>query len=98
MRVLTLTDGEVAGMIAPLLRARLKEAGFVSGASSDDHTGFYFPIALDLAGEINIVRHEDGTWVFTQTLDTALAERMNATEAIHSQAIVGASAKFFQAR
>lgn len=94
MRELRLSDQEVQKLIAPALRRRLKQAGFVSGTASGHHYGFVFPINLGLAGSVSIERFDDGTWVFQQEVDMRLAERTHETFTIHAEAIARASVQF----
>ena len=62
MRTLTLTDAEVQKLIASAIRKRLKAAGFHTGTASDDHSGFFFPIDLGLAGQVGVTRHEEDVY------------------------------------
>ena len=88
MRVLRLTDRELQDIVGPALRAKLKMAGFVSGTPSNDHTAFFFPINLDLAGDVVVTRHEDCTWTITQECDLTLLERTQAAGEAHVAAMV----------
>jgi len=94
MRTLTLTDAEVQKLIASAIRKRLKAAGFHTGTASDDHSGFFFPIDLGLAGQVGVTRHEDGTWTIQQETNLMLAERMGTTLAAHGEAIAAATQRF----
>jgi hypothetical protein len=88
MRELRLTDGELQKLVAPAIRAHLKTAGFHTGASSCNNNAFFFPINLDLAGDVRVTRHEDGTWVFTQETYPALAERTDDCEGLLVSALM----------
>ena len=88
MRELRITDAELQALIAPGLRARLKQAGFRNGTASNDHTGFFFPINLEIAGSCTVGRLEDGTWVFTQVDDAVIAERTELASAAHTDAVM----------
>ena len=96
MRELRITDAELAGLIAPRLRARLLKAGFQPGEPTDGHIAYYLPINLDLAGNIEVARSDDGIWVFTQQIGGTLAERTDATMEAHGEAIMAASKQFWR--
>ena len=89
-----MTDRELQDLIAPALRARLREAGFKTGVPSDEHAGFFFPINLELSGSCDVARNADGTWTFSQC-DALVADRTAATLMAHYNAIQEASAKFY---
>jgi len=89
MKELRLSDRELQDIVGPALRAKLKVAGFVSGTPSNDHTAFFFPINLDLAGDVVVTRHEDATWSITQECDLTLLERTQAAGEAHVAAVVG---------
>jgi hypothetical protein len=74
-----MTDRELQKLIATPLVAKLKAAGFKTGTPSNDHTGFYFPINLNMAGELSIVRYEDGVWTFRQEDSYIAADRQAAS-------------------
>ena len=74
MRELRITDVELQKMIAPVLRKRLRKAGFAMGAASADGPPTYmFPINLDLAAFVTVIRREDGTWLFQQESGTGIS-------------------------
>ena len=87
MRELRISDAELQGIIAPLLRTRLKEAGFAVGTPSDQEpTTFVFPINLDLVGAVAVTREEDGTWWFQQEADPMLFDRLGESMVAHFHA------------
>ncbi len=86
MRELRLTDGELQKLIASALRRKLAKAGFKTGTPSDASSAFYFPLNLQLCGDVSVVRYEDGTWVFTQD-DAVIADRLAETFILHAVAI-----------
>ena len=88
MRELRITDVELQKMIAPVLRKRLRKAGFAMGAASADGPPTYlFPINLDLAAFVTVIRREDGTWLFQQD-DFVIAERLEESFLMHGDAYV----------
>ena len=94
MKELRIGDRELQALIAPALTARLKAEGFHTGVPTTEHCGFYFPINLCLAGDIEIVRHEDGTWIFSQEVDDRLASRTFAALEDHSVVCATAAVAF----
>lgn len=83
-----MTDQEVQNAIASTLRDRLRKAGFVGGASSAElPPTFSFPINLDLAGAVAVIREPDGTWVFRQETDQMLFDRIDDCLVAHGEAI-----------
>lgn len=88
MKELRLTDGEMQALVANKLRAKLRAAGFKMGPPADQEPPtFYFPININVAGEVAIVRHEDGTWTILQDEHGMLADRTAAALGIHAAAI-----------
>ena len=86
MRELRITAVELQGMIAPLLRTRLRKAGFHMGASSaEDPPTFMFPINLDVAGAVIVIR-EEGDWIFQQEEDPMLYDRLQDSLLAHGEA------------
>ena len=87
MRELRITAVELQGMIAPLLRTRLRKAGFTMGASSaEDPPTFMFPINLDVAGAVIVIREDGGTWMFQQEEDPMLYDRLQDSLLAHGEA------------
>lgn len=88
MRVLQITDGEIQALVAPALRAYLRKAGFVIGASSgDEPSTFWMPVNIDLAGHVDVIRDEDGIWTFTQEENMHVADRVAEASEYHGAAI-----------
>jgi hypothetical protein len=75
VRELQISDAELQKIIATGIRKKLKDFGFKTGPASDGNQGFFFPINLDLSGEISVVRTADGVWTFTQEDDAIFADR-----------------------
>jgi hypothetical protein len=92
VREVRISDADLQKIIGPPLRAFLKKNGFKSGTASDEGTGYFFPIDLDLAGNISVVRHADGTWMFLQE-DALIADRVAQTAALHLEVIQEAEAR-----
>ena len=90
MRELRITDGEVQALIAPAFRARLRAEGFKMGTASDaDPSSFFFPINLNLAGHVEVVRGADGVWSIFQEDDAHINDRTAAASEYHGGAIAG---------
>jgi hypothetical protein len=94
LKQLELSDAQVQELVAPALLKRLRDAGFHTGVPTDTATTVYVPINLDLVGDVEIVRYEDGTWVFRQQttevagmLEHAAAAFLDAC--VHSDRPVG---------
>jgi hypothetical protein len=79
---LRMDDRELARLIAPALQQRLREAGFKTGTASNRNAAFYMPINLDLAGHVAVTRYEDGTWIFSQEVNSCLVQRTDDTDAM----------------
>ena len=86
-----MNDRELAALVAPVLQRKLREAGFKTGTSSDHHSAFYIPINLDLAGYVSVIRYEDGTWIFSQEVNSRVAERLGESLAMHVEVLSGAA-------
>jgi hypothetical protein len=87
VRELRITDGELQTLIATALRRKLAKAGFKTGTPSDANAAFFFPINLELTGDCEVIRHEDGTWTFTQEETPMIADRIAQTAIFHAAAI-----------
>jgi hypothetical protein len=88
MREFRISDVELQGIIAPLLRMRLREAGFAMGApSAEQQPTYMFPINLDVSGAVTVIRGDDGFWTFQQD-EMKMAERLEETFLMHGEAFM----------
>ena len=94
MKQITMTDLELQKLVGEALRARLRKEGFVPGSASDEHNGFYFPVSLELAGDVKVTRFADGTWTFEQETNQMLAERIASSLVSHVEAVTEAIQKY----
>lgn len=87
MQELRLTDQELQALVAPALRARLREAGFKMGRSEGEFpSSLFVPISLDLVGWCSFERDEDGNWIFKQD-ENRMVDLMGDSQAAHFEAI-----------
>lgn len=94
MRELRITDGELQRLVGGALRDRLAKAGFRMGTPSDaTPSSFFFPVCLNLDGDVDVVRDADGTWTITQDAFD-IAERVADTQVEHANAIHERCAKY----
>lgn len=94
MRELRITDGELQRMIGGVLRERLAKAGFRMGTPSDAiPSSFFFPVCLNLDGDVDVVRDADGHWTITQD-KPEITERLASTLADHHEAIANRVQKY----
>jgi hypothetical protein len=90
MRELQITDADLQKLLAPTIRKYLRKAGFKMGAPSGaEPPSYFFPINLELAGDVTVTRREDGTWSFTQETDLMLIERTAESGFAHASACTG---------
>lgn len=87
MRELRISDAELQRDLSRVLMARLKKAGFHTGAASDEQCTAMLPVRIDLAGAVMVKRDEAGFWIITQELHLELADRTAFTEQAHVAAI-----------
>lgn len=87
MRELRITDGELQRLIGGALREKLARAGFRMGTpTAATPTSFFFPICLNLDGEITVERDADGCWTIVQDA-AVIAERVADAHFEHLEAI-----------
>ena len=93
MKEVRISDADLQRDLSNALTARLKKAGFHTGAASDELCTVMFPIRLDLAGRVTIGRDESGFWTFTQELELDVSERTAFVEQTHAAAIANREAR-----
>lgn len=90
MHELRLTDLELQSLLAPALKARLRQEGFKFGESESPHDETHnlllLPVNLDLADEVMVERTDDGVWVFRQS-NPAISRRLLESMLAHGEAI-----------
>lgn len=92
MKEFKISDAGLQALVADALRKRLIAAGLRPGAPSNDCCAVALPVNLNLAGEVEVERDEDGTWTFRQQLDAEVSSRTAFAAECHASAVAAREA------